>query len=262
MAKRRIFVSCGQLTKEEKKLGKDIVSRIDENGMKGFFAQTVHSADELSRAVFKAVRECDGFCAVLHKRGMVRYAGYEPIQRSSVWIQQEIAILMYRRFLQGRPIPIRVFSEEGVLLEGVLKTSIVNPISFKKSDEVLKGITEWVTGPEFNEDPIINRRESLFQRRIQEFSEVDWFLLDLIAAHTNSPGELPGLIGIRNDFLLLYPEPVNKEGSFRKAISALVANGILETKKHEATGITQNMGIAKQWWDLLVEQLRNREVRV
>jgi hypothetical protein len=67
---RRIFVSCGQETEEEITLGKEIIKVIDANNdMTGFFAQNVHSIEDLNRAVFEALKTCDGFFAVLHKRG-------------------------------------------------------------------------------------------------------------------------------------------------------------------------------------------------
>jgi len=159
MATRRIFISCGQETDEELQLGEDIKALVEKHGVEGFLAQTVHSADELNSAVFGAIQKCIGFCAVLHRRGEISYGDYAPTQRSSVWIQQEIALLMYRRFLEDRTIPIRVFSQKGILLEGVMKYSIANPIEFEKKEEVLEGVSEWLTGPEFDQDPVRRTRE-------------------------------------------------------------------------------------------------------
>ncbi len=253
-------MSCGQFTKEEKELGRDIVEVIQHHGMQGFLAQTIHSADELNTAVFKAVHDCDGFCAVMHKRGEVKYLDYTLTQRSSVWIQQEIAILMYRRFLQGRVVPIRVFSEKGILLEGIMKTSIINPIQFEKREEVLEGVSEWLTGPEFDQDPIRLTRERLFQRRIQDLPDEDWALLDIIAAHSTSPGDMPDHGEVRKDFRLYY---VEHDGAFEEAhVKFNQANANLQDRGiviyFREGGITHGPGIAKEWFDYVLEELRNR----
>lgn len=262
MPKKRIFVSCGQETEQEKRRGQEILGIIDNHGMQGFFAQEVHSADDLNAAVFKAVHRCDGFFAVMHKRGEVRYLNYGMTHRASVWIQQEIAILCYRRFLQARPVPVRVYMEEGIRLEGVMRTAIVNPISFKSNQEVLDGLSEWLRGPEFEEHPIVARREVLFQRRIQVLNPNEWLLLELIAAHSASPGDLTDDSAIRNDFFAVYrpQRETNQQidAWYRESRARLVANDLVkQVDDHPAVGKI-GLGIAKQWWDLILEELRVR----
>jgi hypothetical protein len=102
---RRIFVSCGQQSTAEKNLGMRIKKIIDkQKGMRGFFAEDVHSPSDLNRAVFDELKTCDGFFAVMHKRGEISYVDFPKSQRSSVWIQQEIALLCYRMHLQGSKV--------------------------------------------------------------------------------------------------------------------------------------------------------------
>ncbi len=81
--------------------------------MAAFFAQDVHSAGDLNSEIFRALQTCDAFLGILQKRGLVEYADFAPIERASVWIQQEIAIFSYRMFLEQRSLPIR-----GVLRAG------------------------------------------------------------------------------------------------------------------------------------------------
>ena len=40
--------------------------------------------------------------------------------------------------------------QEGILLEGVMKTAIFNPLPFNGDAEVLRGLKEWREGPEFD----------------------------------------------------------------------------------------------------------------
>jgi hypothetical protein len=198
---RQIFVSCGQLGDGEITLGKKIKKVIDEHeGMRGFFAQDVHSPNDLNRAVFDQLKTCDGFFAVMHKRGEITYGDFPISQRSSVWIQQEIAILCYRMHLQGSHVPIRVYTEKGILLEGVMKTTIVNPLPFEKDKDVLSGLSEWLEGVEFDEHPVLARRKNLFQTRVTGFQPNHWLLLELITAHSAAPGDSSPLTVIEADF--------------------------------------------------------------
>jgi len=261
MAKMRIFVACGQETEGEKQLGKDVLDIIDENGMAGFFAEEVHSADELNTAVFKAINNCGGFCAIMHKRGEIKYPNYEIAHRSSVWIQQEIGILMYRRFLQGRPIPVRVFCERGILLEGIMKTSIINPIQFEKREKVLEGVRSWIKGPEFDVDPISATRERLFYRRIENLKEEDWFLLEITVAHSSSPGDFPSLYLLEEDFsespLSQGTKPHEVRDVVYQIAKKLNRDGLIKFDL-APNGKAVGLGIAKQWWALLHDELRSR----
>ncbi len=100
MAKELIFVSCGQLTAEEKDLGTAVKAEIDKMpGLEGYFAQTVHDLSALAHHVFDALRHCSGAILLLHERGRVTASdGSDLGYRSSVWVNQELAILAYRQF--------------------------------------------------------------------------------------------------------------------------------------------------------------------
>lgn len=91
-----IFVSCGQTTLAEKSLGILIKSTIDQTpGFTAYFAETVQELESLGRHIFDALRRCAGAVVVLHDRGTVT-ALATSFQRSSVWVNQEVAILAYR----------------------------------------------------------------------------------------------------------------------------------------------------------------------
>ena len=159
MPKKRVFVSCGQHTEEEKSFGQEILRLIDSHGMAGFFAEEVHQAADLNTSLFKELQRCDALVAVLQKRGDVQYEKFPISQRASVWIQQEIAILFYRSFLLERTIPMRIYMERGILHEGLTTVSIINPIQFEKKQTVLEDLSQWLEGPAFEEQPVLTRRE-------------------------------------------------------------------------------------------------------
>jgi hypothetical protein len=253
---KQIFVSCGQESQDEIALGRKIIKVIDEHkGMRGFFAQDVHSPSDLNRAVFDQLKTCDGFFAVMHKRGKITYGKYAPSQRSSVWIQQEIAILCYRMHLQGSHVPIRVYAEKGILLEGVMKTAIVNPLQFEKDEDVLSGLSQWLEGPDFDEHPVVTRRKSLFQSHIETFKPNHWLLLELIAVHSAGPGDSMPQVVIEKDFFDLAKDiPVDggeRRSAFLQTVKFLKRIGLIDSG---TTG--DRLAIGKQWWDLVLGQLK------
>ena len=257
---RQIFVSCGQQSDREKTLGREIKKVIDEHdGMRGFFAQDVHSPADLNRAVFDELKTCDGFFAVMHKRGEITYSDFPPSQRCSVWIQQEIAILCYRMHLQGSHVPILVYAEKDILLEGVMKTTIVNPIPFEEDEEVLSGLSQWLKGPEFDEHPVLARRKSLFQSRVMGFQPNHWLLLELIAAHSADRGDSPALTVIETDFHEIIKQEIpalgDRKTAFNQHLGLLRRSGLVERFADPQIG-EERLTIAKQWWDLVLGELK------
>lgn len=146
MADRLIFVSCGQLRQEEKSLGQRIKSEIDAtSGFKAYFAETVHDLSGLSSHIFDALRRSSGAVIVLQPRGEVHAAdgGILGI-RSSVWINQEVALLAYRQFFERRAIPILAFRDPAVGLEGAMTAFIINPKPSVDEDTVLAEVRRWL----------------------------------------------------------------------------------------------------------------------
>lgn len=146
MVKRLIFVSCGQMTEQEKELGKAIKEVIDAtDGFEAYFAESVHDLDSLARNIFEGLRRCSGAIAVLHNRGKVQNWGI----RSSVWVNQELAILAYRQFLEATPVPLYAFIERDVKLEGAMTALMHLGCSQKRTPDALlqisTGVHFWVS---------------------------------------------------------------------------------------------------------------------
>src|ERR1700752_4991860 len=102
MAQHVIFVSCGQLTESERALGLAIKEVIDSaQGFIAYFAQAVQNLEGLSTNVLTALRTCAGAVVILQDRGALLNAeGVKIGRRSSVWVNQEVAILAYRQFVE------------------------------------------------------------------------------------------------------------------------------------------------------------------
>ena len=149
--KKLIFVSCGQLTKEEKELGNAVKCVIDQtDDFEAYFAETVHDLTALSHHIFDALHRCSGAISFLHNRGLVTDTDGDWGVRSSVWINQEIAILAFRQFLESANLSILVFKDNNVKLEGAMTSFIANPLPLGSVQDTLVAITDWLRSAEFS----------------------------------------------------------------------------------------------------------------
>lgn len=263
MAKKRIFISCGQRNGEEKNFGREIQQLINQNkNLEGFFAEEAHDASDLNTALFRELQRCDGFVAVAHKRGEILDPGFDVTHRASVWIQQEIGILFYRSFLLGRPeaLPMRIYIEQGILHEGLTRYSIINPIWFDTKQIVIDDLSKWLEGPSFEEQPVLARREDLFRRRALTLSDHEWLILEITAAHSRRVGDPAIRDFVQGDFCLIVEEAgIDHEAAprrFENALSILIEQGVIVV-----TNIDNRLclRIQPQWWDLVLDELRTRE---
>lgn len=149
--KKLIFVSCGQVTEEEKQLGSAIKRLIDgTEDFEAYFAETVHDLTALGHHIFDALHRCSGAISFLHKRGSVMDPlGKDWGIRSSVWVNQEIAILAFRNFLEFADLPILVFKDNDVRIEGAMTSFIVNPLPFLDIPNTLAAVRQWLESTEF-----------------------------------------------------------------------------------------------------------------
>ena len=132
-----VFVSCGQYTPEEIKLGQDLAAAVEaETDFEGYFAQNQTSLEGLSRNIFGALKSCVAFVAVMHHRGKVETL--HGIQaRGSVWVEQEIAIAAFCKQALERDLEVAVYIQRGIKREGVRDQLHLNPIEFDSENEVL-----------------------------------------------------------------------------------------------------------------------------
>jgi hypothetical protein len=137
-----IFISCGQFTEEERQLGEALSQAIYElTPYTGYFAQRQSSLDGLSEHIFGALNQAVGLVAVMHQRGLVRTPDGDHL-RGSVWVEQEIAIAAFLSQTLGRDLPVILYLQEGIRLEGVRQQLTLNPVIFKDNEYVLKDFKE------------------------------------------------------------------------------------------------------------------------
>lgn len=250
-----IFVCHGQLD-HERKNGLELARIIDETpGFRAFFAEAVHDTDGLSQHIFTNLERCDGFLAVIHKRGEVDFLG-RRFTRASVWIQQELAIVTFLNHQRqaGRRIKVRVFAERGIEREGLANVLILNPIEFEHFRDLTEKVSQWLSGPDFSVEPIATTREGLFRKISAGFTEADWRFLEVMMVLSCSTTKevdrshvlaMLGHLGIRN------PQISEAEGK-------LHANGILLGPYVDHARNIQLVSLTPGFIDLIADELRRQ----
>ena len=61
MVKARVFISCGQLTSEEKEIGTAVVDYFKKRGFEPYFAEEVHSPLGLTKNVYANLKKSEYF---------------------------------------------------------------------------------------------------------------------------------------------------------------------------------------------------------
>lgn len=91
-----IFISCGQVTQEEKELGNSVARLTEElTPYRAYFAQEQSALEGVTENILKALNRAVGLIAIMHPRGEVAGLKGEKHTRGSVWVEQEIAIASF-----------------------------------------------------------------------------------------------------------------------------------------------------------------------
>jgi hypothetical protein len=132
-----VFISCGQYSDAEKRLGKQISEMVRTlTDCEPFFAEEVQDLNGLDANILNALHNCVGFITVLHPRGQIKRSS-GSFDRASVWIEQEIAIATYIQRVEKRRLPIIAFKHKSVGREGIRDLLHLNPFEFTDEGEIL-----------------------------------------------------------------------------------------------------------------------------
>jgi hypothetical protein len=145
MSKPLVFVSCGQSTDAERRLGQAVTKIVqEETGCTAYFAQNQATLEGLTENILKKLHYAVAFIAIMHPRGNVSNPNnaLEPIRvRGSVWVEQEIAIATFISQALQRPIRVRAYIHEGIQREGIRDQLILNPKLFREDSEILEDLS-------------------------------------------------------------------------------------------------------------------------
>jgi hypothetical protein len=133
-----IFVSCGQVTEEEKTLGKQVCDLVRElTPHEPFFAKDQNSLEALTKNILASLDDAVGLIAIMHPRGIVTFPDKNQWIRASVWIEQEIAIAAYITQILRRPLKIAPYIHQDIHREGMQDQLLLNAVRFTADSDVL-----------------------------------------------------------------------------------------------------------------------------
>lgn len=148
-----IFVSCGQYSKAERNLGRDVCDLLRRlrPDVEPYFAENQSSAEGLSSHILKALFRSAGFICIMHSRGEIKTPENNVITRGSVWLEQEIAVVAFMQHQLSRSIPALYYKQKGVCVEGIRSFLLMNArIEFTQESQVLEDLTAVLPETVFN----------------------------------------------------------------------------------------------------------------
>lgn len=154
-----IFVSCGQVTDDEIKLGKDVCDLIRQlTPFDPYFAENQATLEGVSENILRAINGSAGMIAIMHPRGQISSRGGHTHTRASVWVEQEIAIAAFLTQVHGRQFPILAYIHKDIGREGLRDKLLLNAQSFESNEEILGHLQAvlptWAVAPQGIPPPV------------------------------------------------------------------------------------------------------------
>jgi hypothetical protein len=135
----QIFVSCGQVTPTERKLGEDVCALIRAlTPHEPYFAQQQNSLQAFTTNILGRLDDSVALIVIMHPRGAVKFPDGSEHIRASVWIEQEIGIAAYMVQILGRPLQIAPYIHLDITREGMRDQLPLNAVRFTHDSEVLE----------------------------------------------------------------------------------------------------------------------------
>ena len=138
----RVFISCGQMDAEEKKLARDICEMLSgpDFGFDPYVADLEHTQKEVMAAVLDRLESSEYFLLIDFKREKLKRGLFRTrVYRGSLFTHQELAIATFLEIEQLR------FSEEGVEWNGISRLLQGKPIQFSDRNHLLRLVRERIT---------------------------------------------------------------------------------------------------------------------
>jgi hypothetical protein len=133
-----VFISCGQYTEQEKRLGKAVAAIVKGFGFEPYFAETQSSLSGLHSNILNKLNECAALISIMHDRGKVSGLDGTSHSRGSVWIEQEIAVAAFITHTLNRKIEVACFISKEIKREGIRDLLHLNPVPFADNGEILE----------------------------------------------------------------------------------------------------------------------------
>jgi hypothetical protein len=136
-----VFVSCGQVSDEEKELGRSVCGLIEQiTPFRAYFAENQSSLQALTENILSRLNDCVGLVAIMHPRGDVLGLNGERHTRASVWIEQEVAICAFITQVLKRPMEAVAYLHKSIGREGMRSQLHLNPVLFESTEQILSDL--------------------------------------------------------------------------------------------------------------------------
>lgn len=131
MNKARVFISCGQKNKFERKVGSEIFNFFKER-FDPYFAEQVHTPEALTENIFNALKESEYFVCINFER--------KNSKIGSLFIQQELAIASFLK------IPTRLFHIGKIKRDGIESYLLLNRTKINNIPQLLGKLKKLTSG--------------------------------------------------------------------------------------------------------------------
>lgn len=212
-----IFVSCGQLTVEERELGSAVCHLISSlTPHTPYFAELQTSLHGLTKNILESLEKAVGIVAIMHPRGTVMYVDHDgqPRQhlRASVWIEQELAIAAFLTQVAKQPLKVQAFIHADIHREGMRDHLHLNPLSFREDSEVLDRLTHVLE--DWRDIPIPLAGEEFEKVRVRSgIQYIDTRSIRLLCTNESDEEVLIQQIELWSQGILLTDPPLTAEPS-------------------------------------------------
>lgn len=161
MSERLIFISASQ-RHDHVAVGQAIAATINATaGFRAFFAEEPTDAAPATDTILAQLHDAAGIVAVFQARESLTVQGTDQ-KRASVWVHEELAVIMYRLRACRERVPILGLREpEFHIKEGMIGPTLLNPKPFSSPEEACRLVREWLESTGF---PHLGPREIFLEK--------------------------------------------------------------------------------------------------
>jgi len=214
-----VFVSCGQVTPEERKLGAAVSELIGElTAYRPYFAENQTTLEGFTHNLLGNLNKAIGFVAIMHPRGIVRLHDGKEETRGSVWIEQEIAIAAFMAQVLRHEIRIAAYIHTDVRREGMRDQLLLHAVPFSKDSQVIESLRGILPTWKLD-DRISERRWNRVRDDISKLPEYNREALRLLLEYPSLTDytalQKLGQLGRQNSLASVLPGLQNQTGLIR-----------------------------------------------
>jgi len=214
-----VFVSCGQVTSEERQLGADVSRLIsDLTSYRPYFAENQTTLEGFTHNILGNLNKAIGFIAIMHPRGIVKLHDGKEETRGSVWVEQEIAIAAFMAQILHHQIRMAAYIHKDIRREGMRDQLLLGAVTFSKDSQVIESLSGILPTWKLD-DPIAERRWNRVRDDISKLPEYNQEALRLLLEYASLTDytalQKLGQLARQNSLASVFPGLQNQTGLIR-----------------------------------------------